>query len=168
MKRFLLVMTTTFIVLLAASCSTNPESNSPTPAPTAGAAGASSENIKQAVEQLEKERLKALVEGDAGFIERVYADDYIVIPANGIVRNKSQVVEELKAGGIKVESIKNDDLEARVYGDTVILTGHTTQTVSDRGQTSSGQILFTRVYVKHNGVWQLASQHMSNVPPPPK
>jgi ketosteroid isomerase-like protein len=118
------------------------------------------------VRQLENERIQALLKGDAAFIERVYADDYSVVGANGIIRNKSQVVEELKAGGIKVESIKNDDLEARVYGDTVILTGHTTQTVRDRGQTSSGQVLFTRVYVKRNNGWQLASQHMSTVPPP--
>jgi ketosteroid isomerase-like protein len=167
MKRSSPVLATAFIVLLASSCST-PESTTSTPTPAASSAPASPESVKQAVRQLENERIQALLKGDAAFIERVYADDYSVVGANGIIRNKSQVVDELKAGGIKVESIKNDDLETRVYGDTVILTGHTTQTVRDRGQTSSGQVLFTRVYVKRNNGWQLASQHMSSVPPPPK
>lgn len=166
MKRSSLVMTTTLIVLLASSCSTSPQNTTPTPAPAASSVPASPESIKQAVRQLENERIQALLKGDAAFIERVYADDYVVIGANGIVRNKAQVVEELKAGGIKIESINNDDLDARVYGESVILTGHTTQTVRDRGQTSSGQVLFTRVYVKRNSGWQFAAQHMSTVPQP--
>lgn len=163
MKRYSLVLTSALILTLASACST-PENS--TSAPAASSTPASSESIEQAVRQLEDERIQALLNSDAPFIERVYADDYIVIGANGIIRTKAQVVEELKAGGIKVESIRNDDLKARVYGDSVILTGHTTQTVRDRGQTTSGQVMFTRVYAKRNSGWQLVSQHMSNVPKP--
>src|SRR5262249_45096958 len=124
------------------------------------------ENVEQAVRQLDNDRTQAILKSDTLFIERVYADDYVVIGANGTVRNKAQVVADFKSGALKVESIKDDELKVRVYGDTAILTGRSTGKTIDKGQGISGQSLFTRVYVKRNGQWQLVTNHISRIPQP--
>ncbi len=123
-----------------------------------------SSNVEQAIKQLDNERIQAILKSDTAFIERVYADDYVVIGANGSVRNKEQVIADFKSGALKVESLKDDELKVRVHGDTAILTGRSTSTVKDKGQDISGQSLFTRVYVKRNGQWRFATHHISRIP----
>ncbi len=123
-----------------------------------------SSNVEQAIKQLDNERMQAIQKSDTAFIERVYANDYVVIGANGTVRNKAQVIADFKSGALKVESLKDDELKVRVYGDTAILTGRSTSKVKDKGQDISGQSLFTRVYVKRNGQWQFVTHHMSRIP----
>lgn len=123
-----------------------------------------STNVEQAIKQLDNERIQAIQKSDTAFIERVYADDYVVIGANGTVRSKAQVIADFKSGALKVESLKDDDLKVRVYGKTAVLTGRSTTKVKDKGQDISGQSLFTRVYVKRAGQWQFVTHHISRIP----
>src|SRR5262245_36921493 len=108
---------------------------------TNGSKTKQSSNVEQAIKQLDNERIQAIQKSDTAFLERVYADDYIVIGTNGAVRNKAQVIADIKSGALKVESIKDDELKVRVYGDTAILTGRSTSKVKDKGQDISGQSL---------------------------
>ena len=166
MSRYLLVISIAVGMMSASSCYTSPEKTTSSPTSAAGLAAASTENVEQAVRQLDNERTQATQKSDTTFIERVYADDYVVIAANGRVRSKAQVVADYKSGVLKVESLKDDELKVRVYGDTAILTGRSTQKIKDNGQEISGQTLFTRVYVKRNGQWQFVTQHISRVTQP--
>ena len=166
MGRYLLVIAVAVGMMSASSCYTSPEKATSSPTSAAGLAAASTENVEQAVRQLDNERTQATQKSDTAFIERVYADDYVVIAANGRVRSKAQVVADYKSGVLKVESLKDDELKVRVYGDTAILTGRSTQKIKDNGQEISGQTLFTRVYAKRNGQWQFVTQHISRVTQP--
>ena len=46
------------------------------------------------------------------------------------------------------------DIQVRVYGDTAVLTGRTTQKGQFNGKDISGQTRFTRVYLQQRGKWQ--------------
>jgi len=166
MKRSLLLVAIAIVAMSVSSCATSTEKATSSPTPAASSAPAAPDNVEQAVRQLDNERTQAILKGDTAFIERVYADDYVVIGVNGLVRDKAQVIADFKSGALKVESFKDDELKVRVYGDTAILTGRSTSKVKDKGQDTSGQSLFTRVYVKQNGQWKLATHHMSRVPQP--
>lgn len=114
--------------------------------------------------KLENERVQALLRNDTAFIERVYADDYVVTGANGVVRTRAQVVADMKSGVQKNESITNDDVKVRVHGDTAVVTGRTTQKGEYKGQPSISPVLFTRVYARRGGQWQLVANHSSSIP----
>jgi ketosteroid isomerase-like protein len=152
MKRSLL-----FVVLAAigiSSCGApdpSPSTVTEAPAPT------STDNAEEALIQLENERSPALVKGDTAFIERVYADDYIVTGANGVVRDKAAVIADMKSGAQTFESMTNDVAKVRVYGDTAVVTGRATQKGQYKGQPSPTPTAFTRVYVRRNGQWQLVA-----------
>ena len=122
---------------------------------------ASSEDVQQAITRLENERVAALIKGDTTFIERVYADDYVVNSANGLTRNRAQVVADMKSGAQTFESMSHKDVQIRAYGDTVIVTGHTTLKGQFRGQASLSPTTFTRVYARLGGQWRLVSNASS-------
>jgi ketosteroid isomerase-like protein len=151
MKQSLLTIVLPAAVVVAmSSCGTGPATSSST-----------ASNVEQAVTQLENERVPALLRGDTAFIEQVYAEDYVVTGANGVVRTRAQVIADMKSGAQTFESMKNDGVRVRAYGDTAIVTGRTTQKGQYKGQPSLSPTQFTRVYVKRDGRWQLVANSSS-------
>lgn len=120
--------------------------------------------VERAIRQLEKERVQALLHSDTAFMERNYADNYMTTGANGLVRNRTEVIADLKSGAIKYESMSHDDVRLRVYGNTVIVTGLDSVKGVDKGQDITGQRRFTRVWVKQGGRWLLVANQTTRVP----
>ena len=145
MKRIIILM-----ILLAAA---------PAPILSQTAAG----KAEQAVRQLERERVEAMLQADTAFIERHYADDYLSTSAAGIVRSRPEVVADFRSGALRYESMTHDEVRVRLYGGTAIVTGFDTVRGRDRGQDLSGRRRFTRVWVKQGGRWRLVSNHASRL-----
>jgi len=158
------VMIVTLAAVSASSCASDNQKAMSSPTPAAGAATPSTENIDQAIRQLMKERDEAIQKADTAAIDRIYADDYMSTNSTALVRTKAQVLDDLKSGALKVESITSDDINVRPFGDTAIVTGRTTMKAQDRGQQTSGQSRFTQVYVKRNGRWQIVAFQMTRIP----
>ena len=119
---------------------------------------------EQAVRQLERERVEAMLRGDAAFIERNYADDYLSTSAAGLVRDRSEVVADFRSGALKYESMTHEEVRVRLYGNTAVVTGFDEVRGRDRGQELSGRRRFTRVWVKQGGRWRLVSNHVTRLP----
>ena len=119
--------------------------------------------VEQELIKLEQERAQAVVRADTAFLDQNTADDYTSINARGMVRTKTQILADFKSGDIKLQSNDLDDLDARVYGDTAVVTGRSTQKGQTYGQDAGGQYRFTRVYVKRNGRWQSVSFQSTRV-----
>jgi ketosteroid isomerase-like protein len=80
-------------------------------------------------------------------------DDYTFITLRGELRTKSEIVKGFQSGSFKYDSRTISDLKIRIYGDTAIVTGRSTQKGSENGKDYSGDYRFTRVYVKQKGRW---------------
>jgi hypothetical protein len=113
--------------------------------------------------RLENERVQALLRGDTVALDRVYSDDYTVMSTIGLVKNKADVMQDFKSGNLKYESFTLDECKVRIYGNTAVVTGLSTQKARDKGQDISGQFYFTRVYVKQSGRWQIVANHQSRM-----
>jgi ketosteroid isomerase-like protein len=120
----------------------------------AGDKSAPKGKVEQELIKLEQDRAQAAVRADTAFLEQNTADDYTFINARGMLRTKAQILADLKSGDVKLQSNDLDDLQVRVYGDTAVVTGRSTQKGQAYGQDASGQYRFTRMYVKRNGRWQ--------------
>jgi uncharacterized protein (TIGR02246 family) len=108
---------------------------------------------EQEIRTLEDERNRAILKGDAAALERMTADDYTFITLRGELRTKSEIVKGFQSGSFKYDSRTISDLKIRIYGETAIVTGHSTQKGSENGKDYSGDYRFTRVYVKQKGRW---------------
>ena len=113
----------------------------------------SARSEEQEIRVLEDQRNRAIVTGDAATLEQMTADDYTFITLRGELRSKSEIVKGFQSRSFKYESRTISDLQVRVYGETAIVTGRSTQKGSENGKDYSGDYRFTRVYVKQKGRW---------------
>ncbi len=58
-----------------------------------------------------------------------------------------------------------EDVQARVYGNTVILRGRVITEMQKDGQPQREESRYTDVYVQTNGRWQVVASHLSAVAP---
>ncbi|HYJ90819.1 MAG TPA: nuclear transport factor 2 family protein [Pyrinomonadaceae bacterium] len=118
-------------------------------------------SVEQTVRQLDNERIQAQIHADAAALDRLYADDFIGIGPSGTVRTKPQVLSDFTSGRLKFRSITTDDVQVRVYGNTVVETGISTMDGDDAGKVVPRDNRFTRVWVKRKARWQLVANHYS-------
>lgn len=121
---------------------------------------------KEAIEAQNK-LIKALKTNDPVQIAPFYADDFLLTTerfGKGRVLTKSDLLK-LKQSNQQTDSRNvHDNVVARVYGNTVVLTGHSTSLLHYRGKVSRGPRLFTFVWVRQDGRWKLVSGHVSDIP----
>lgn len=130
------------------------------PAQTARETANDGDNPEQIILRLEKEGREATLKNDIEANDRVLADNWVNINADGSVTTKAKLMELLKDGSFKIMSIENDEVMVRPFGDAAVVTGRaTTKRAGQDSETVTRQVRFTRVYAKRLGRWQVVSAH---------
>lgn len=117
------------------------------------------------VRKLEREWLDAYENRDAEAMNRIVADDFKLTRSDGSVQTKADILAQIKAAkesGRPASKFSTEDVQSRVEGDTVILTGRYIQQ-SERGKM---QFSYTDTYVKRNGRWQVIESKPRRIPQP--
>jgi len=115
------------------------------------------EEPERQVRELEDKIAGAIISSDVKFVERVWAEEFVYTGVRGEVKSKADILAELKAGDLKFEMMKFDDVKVQVYGDAAVVTGKAiTKGRSKQGEIS-GEFRYTRVYVKRSDAWQLVA-----------
>ena len=122
-------------------------------------------STKAQIKSLEEERNSAILSGDAAALARMTSDDYTFITLRGELRTKAEIVKGFQSGSFKYESRTISDMNIRVYGDTAIVTGRSTQKGVENGKDYSGDYWFTRVYIKENGRWMTVALQTTPIRP---
>lgn len=128
-------------------------------------------NSEREVRQLERAWLDAYEQHDSKAMDAIVADDFTITFTNGAVQTKPQIINSLKAARNRSGSsskFRTEEVQARVYGDTVILIGRVITEWQQNGQARQEQNRYTDTYVKRGGRWQVVASHLSNVPQPQK
>jgi ketosteroid isomerase-like protein len=106
----------------------------------------------------------AVAAKDRATLERIVADDFVVIGADGTVADKRQMIESIMTPELTIEPFKTEDVLVRVYGNTAVLTGRFSQRGTYKGQSFEVSSRYTDVYVKTNGRWRAVSAHATRMP----
>jgi len=121
-------------------------------------------NVEQELIKLENEWAKSVVKLDLAFMERILADDYTWTDPVGNVHTKAEEIASIKSGQGVVTSCVSDEVKVRVYGDTAVVTGLTTQKWMSEGKEGSEKFRWTDTWVKLAGRWQCVADHISMIP----
>ena len=114
---------------------------------------ASAQSVEEQIKKMEIDRAAAVVKGDVAKLDKETSDDYTLITAAGQMSDKAQMLGAFKSGQSKLSVDTVSDMKVHVYGDTAIVTGKADVKGMLGGKDATGQILFTRVYVKKGGHW---------------
>lgn len=123
----------------------------------------------------ETQRLKKLAEdwaaaelrGDAAFLERALADDFVGVGPRGFTLTKEQWISRHEAGNLRYESFGLDEVEVRPYGDAAVTVCR--QTAEGVYEDENGrydineQFRATLIFVKQQEHWLLVSLHLSPI-----
>jgi uncharacterized protein (TIGR02246 family) len=159
----LLSLTAAAACLFAAPLPRSRDGNPPTGTAIVQTAELADDKAKQEVKALQGQLIQAILRGDAGFLEKYYADDYIAIHGDGKLTTKAQEIENFKSGITKYDSIVVAEAKIRVYGDTVIVNALASVKTTVNGKPYSGDVRNTRVWVKQDGNWKLVAFQTTRV-----
>src|SRR3984885_9837684 len=148
-RHAIVALALTFLFLLVTRISTTAQSDSA--------------NLEEQIKQLERDRQNSFVHNDISALDRDTADDYTTIGSSGKLSDKPQMMKNLRAAHTKILSMDLDDMKARVYGDTAVLTGRAREVSVTDGQQKDEHVLFMRIFVKTNGHWQAVAYEQTPI-----
>src|ERR1051325_5898984 len=89
--------------------------------------------------------------------DRIIADDFHIVVADGRLLDKAQDLEPLKSGELKFDSVSTEDVKVFIYGDTAVVTGIGVFQINYQGRASSIRERFFDVYQKRKKQWQVVA-----------
>lgn len=107
-----------------------------------------------AIEKMDKDRMDAIIKGDTDAVDKATGDNYVFTDGTGRVTTKKELMDDLKAGKLKLESVSISDVKVHFYGNTAVETSKLVQKGTRDGKDTSGTYRFTRVWVNKAGTWQ--------------
>jgi len=119
------------------------------------ASGGAQGDVTQQITDLERQISDAIVKRDVSTWQRLMADGYTDIDSDGTVRDLNAIAEAIRSHSY--DSITQGGMEIRIYGDTVVVVGTRTLIEKTRRGLTTTSNRFTDVFLRRNGIWQLAS-----------
>lgn len=126
----------------------------------ANLSGASPES---ALKDMEHQWSESIKNRDKETLNRILDDRFVFTDDEGSVYGKSQYVEVVM-NAIKVESYSTDDVSARVFGDTGVVTGRWTGKVTVEGKDAGGAFTYTDTFVRRLGRWRAIASQYGRIP----
>jgi ketosteroid isomerase-like protein len=128
----------------------------------AGAADATEDAVRKA----EEARFAATVKADFAALDSLLADDLTYTHSNAKVETKKELLDLMRSGHYKYNSLQPEDMKVRAYGDTAVINGTAAVDVVSGGNPLKLKVRFTDVWAKRGGRWQLVAWQSTRIPEP--
>ena len=96
-------------------------------------------------------------------VERLLADDYLGISANGTLETKADELTRRRSGSLHITQLDLSDIKVRIYGDTAVVTSKADLVGKNGDRDISGRFRYTRVYSNRDGQWRIVSFEASRI-----
>ncbi len=109
------------------------------------------------IERLEQQLITAIEAKDFATYQRLVAEDYIAIGANGET-TRAQAMESYRSGDLSLPGLKIGEIHVHVYGDTATINARTFGDRVEQGKTLPNRVRYMRVWMKRQGQWRAIAQ----------
>ncbi len=100
----------------------------------------------------------AMVQGDLAVLDEILADDFVLIEVmKGSEVSKSDLLEVLRSGQLKFQTIEPFDNRVRLYQTAAVVTGRTKMSGRFGETPFSTSSRYTHVYVRQPDRWRMVS-----------
>ena len=117
---------------------------------------------RQQIEQLYREMYKAMVEKDSATLDRVHADEFVLVHMTGMRQSKREYIRAIMDGTLNYYSATHEQTDITLDGDRATLTGRSRVTAAVFGGGRSIWRLQLRFeLVLRDGHWQFIEARAS-------
>ncbi len=109
---------------------------------------------KEIVAALDTKYQAAVKENDAATMDRILADDFILVTGSGKTYTKADLLEEARSGRVHYERQDDTNRTVRVWGDTAVVTALLTEKGTDDGKLLDKTVWFSDTYVRTPAGWR--------------
>src|SRR5262245_51528319 len=114
-------------------------------------AGADDEKI---VAALDKQYQKAVEQHDAATMDRILADDFVLVTGRGVVYTKADLLRDARNKTEIYERQEDSQQKVRVWGDTAVVTALLSVKGTSGGKPFEYQLWFSDTYVRTSKGWR--------------
>jgi ketosteroid isomerase-like protein len=108
---------------------------------------------RQIVEVLDVEYQAAVKQGDVATMDRILADDFVLVTGRGRVYTKQELLAEARAGTVTYEHQEDTNRTVRVWGNTAVITALLWEKGTNNGTPFDYRLWFSDTYVKTGDGW---------------
>jgi len=110
----------------------------------------------------------AQVNGDRAELERLVADDYVLVSGGGARQTKADLIRDYVAPGFKLDPFTIEEPVQQVWGaDSAVLGGRVDMQGTDGGERFRVMVRFADVWAKRDGRWRVVYSQVTRVPAKP-
>ena len=121
---------------------------------TAVNAAAASADDQKTVAALDTQYQAAVKANDAATMDRILADDFILVDGDGTVSTKADLLNEAKSKRVLYEHQEDLEQTVRVWGDTAVVTAKLWGKGSDGGKPFEWTLWYSDTYVRTPKGWR--------------
>ena len=111
---------------------------------------------KAIVAALDTAYQKAVEGNDVAGMDRILADDFLLVTGNGKTFNKTDLLDDARAANNTFEHQQDSQQTVRVWGDTAVVTALLWVKGRNKQQSFDYKLWFSDVYVRTPGGWRYA------------
>ena len=123
-----------------------------------------SENAIKPILDLQRRWVEALIRADATSLDAILEETYVDTDESGFRFDKPAILDAIKSGSLKLDSITLLDTEVYRYGNSAVLIGASAQSGSFQGRPIAPKILFTATLILRNRKWTAVAAHRTAMP----
>lgn len=107
---------------------------------------------------------RAQFHNDIATLERLVADDYVLVNSNATVENKQQFLADFSLPGFKIDPYVIEQPVQKIWGDAAVIGGLIHLSWTQDGQHQTRWLRVAYVWAKRNGHWQATYTQVTRVP----
>jgi ketosteroid isomerase-like protein len=108
----------------------------------------------RAVAALDTEYQAAVKRNDAATMERILAEDFVLVTGSGRVVQKAELLAEARSARVQYEVQDDSDQIVRLWGDTAVVTAKLHEKGTDAGKAFDYVLWFSDTYVRTSSGWR--------------
>ena len=124
------------------------------------------DEAERAVLKVEGARMQAMLAGDLPALDGFLSDDLTYVHSGGQLETKREFIEGLRAGHLRYRRLDREEVRARVYGQTAVVTGRAHVEVDADGEPHAFEIRFLDIWVSKDRRWQMVAWQSTRLTSP--
>jgi ketosteroid isomerase-like protein len=124
------------------------------------------EDTQRIVADLDTEYQAAVKANDVATMDRILADDFVLVVGSGRSYSKADLLEEARSGRLHYEHQEDTEQTVRVWGDTAVVTAKLWARGTEQGAPFEYHVWFSDTYVRTPDGWRYVfGQSGGRLPP---